>query len=237
MTFDAFARLQGSPDRVLVVSASLAAAKPFDLETSPLSADEQARATRFAFQVHRERFAAARGLLRELLGRLLEVAPKAVRFESGAGGKPRLPPDLGRGVRFNLSHSQDRGLFSFSRGRELGVDIEALRGAVEHTAIAMRFFSPAERAALASLASSERAAAFFTVWTRKEAYIKLLGRGLSIPLDSFDVSLDEPARLLRPSPDAPTDHVELQSLEVPAGFRAALAYDGGPAEVEFLELA
>lgn len=203
----------------------------------PLSADERGRAERFVFEVHRRRFTAARGLLREVLGGELGTPPAAVRFDYGPRGKPALAYDLETELRFNVSHAQERAILAIARGLELGVDIEAVRQSIDHAAIAKRFFSPKERDALLALPEAARADAFFTIWTRKEAYVKLLGGGLLIPLDSFDVSLGEPARLLRSKGgEAAPEPAELLSLAVPTGFRAALAVAGAPAGVEALAL-
>lgn len=197
-----------------------------------LSNDEHARAERFVFEVHRRRFVAARGLLRALLGRELGVAPAALVFDYAAWGKPRLDPRHGGELHFNVSHSHDLGVLALARGRELGVDVEAVRVEIDHAAIAARFFSPAEQSALQALPAPERAAGFFTIWTRKEAYLKLVGAGLRLALDSFDVSLDEPARLLRvDGAGGAADGARLVTLAAPAGFRAALALTGPPASV------
>lgn len=201
-----------SPGGVRVVSASLDVDEPRLRELRAwLSAAERARAERFVFELHRRRFVAARGMLREALAAELGVEPAAVGFEHGPRGKPRLVRGLDPELGFNVSHAQDRALFAIARGLELGVDIEALREDVDHAAIARRFFSPRERDALLALPDTARAAAFFTIWTRKEAYVKLLGGGLAIPLDSFDVTLDADER------------VEIFSLDAPPGFVAALA--------------
>lgn len=214
-----------------VLSASLDVSLPRLSELrEQLSTDERARAERFVFDIHRRRFAAARGLLREALGRELGVSGAAIRFEYGPHGKPGLFRGSDPELRFNISHSQERLVVAIARGLELGVDVEAVRQGVEHEAIARRFFSPAERTALLGLPEPERAAAFFTIWTRKEAYVKLIGGGLSVPLDSFDVSLDEPARLLRAAGGGAA-RTELRSLAAPPGFHAALAVAGRPSAV------
>jgi 4'-phosphopantetheinyl transferase len=186
-----------------------------------LDPGERARAERFVFERHRRRFTAARGLLRETLGEELALDPGALRFEDAARGKPRLASGQDDGLRFNVSHSEDRLLIAIGRGVELGVDIERVRDDIDHDAIARRFFSPPEQDALRAQPAQRRAAAFFTVWTRKEAYVKLLGGGLAIPLHSFEVNLEEPASLLLSGGAAPG--VELRTLEAPVGFRAALA--------------
>jgi 4'-phosphopantetheinyl transferase len=101
-------------------------------------------------------------------------------------------------LNFNLSHSAGLALYAFARDQEVGVDVERVRFDIEHEQIAERFFSPYERSVLRSLPAEEKAETFFACWTRKEAFIKAHGEGLSLPLDQFDVSLasGEPARLL-----------------------------------------
>jgi 4'-phosphopantetheinyl transferase len=195
-----------------------------------LTPDEQARAERFHFQKDRDHFIVARGILRSLLGRYLEVEPGRLRFEYSSYGKPRLSKEFdGGALRFNLSHSHERVLYAFARGRELGVDIEYLRQDFACEEIARRFFSPHEVAAFCSLPTSQRTEAFFRCWTRKEAYVKALGEGLSAPLDEFDVSLlpGEPAALLsnrrRPQEVA---RWSLQTLDVASVYAAALAVEG-----------
>ncbi len=212
--------------RVVSATLDVPVERLAELQAS-LSEDERLRAGRFVLELHRRRFAAARGTLRELLARELGEAPRALCFEYGPHGKPRL---RGAELFFNVSHSQDRALYALARGRELGVDIEALREDLDHEAIATRFFSTSEREALRLVTAAERASAFFSIWTRKEAFVKLLGGGLAIALDSFDVSLDEPSGLLR-APEGAGD-VSLFTLPAPAGVRAALAFSGGAAGID-----
>ena len=161
-----------------------------------LSADEHDRADRFRFERDRARFTVARGIVRILLGRYLDQPPAAVRFEYGPQGKPRL---AGPGPWFNISHSAGVALFGFSSRAELGVDIELERVEVEHERLAQRFFSPSEVEAVQALPESLRPLAFLTCWTRKEAFVKARGDGLSLALDSFDVTLEpgQPAVVIR----------------------------------------
>lgn len=162
-----------------------------------LSDDEIARAERFRFERHRRRFVAGRGTLRLLLGAYCDLAPEDVSFEYGDKGKPRLASSLGvTGVHFNLSHSRERALIAVGP-TPLGVDVEFKRQVKEAIAIAKRYFSDNEQLALSSLPAEQVNDAFFTCWTRKEAYVKAVGDGLTIPLRSFDVTFlsDEPPRL------------------------------------------
>ncbi len=161
-----------------------------------LSEDERARAARFRFERDRSRYVVGRATLRTLLGRYSGVAPAAVRFRYGAFDKPLLD---GPGPWFNLSHSGALALYAFSSAAEIGVDIELERADFSRERIAERFFSPAEVAVLRALPVDEQPRAFLRCWTRKEAFVKARGDGLSLALDSFDVSLapDAPAALLR----------------------------------------
>lgn len=139
-------------------------------------------------------------MLRRLLGAELHRAPEALDFEAGLHGKPRLAgADAGSGLEFNLSHSGDQALLGCAWRHELGVDIEQWREMRDEAALVQRYFSPAEQLAYAALPAARRSRGFFQCWTRKEAYVKAVGRGLGLPLDSFDVSLDDGAgaRLLR----------------------------------------
>ena len=159
---------------------------------------------------------------------------RKVRLARAPRGKPYLAHD-GVDLRFNLSHSEDTALLAVARAREVGIDVEENRPGRDWLGIARRFFSPAEAAVLAELPSSEREAAFYRCWTRKEAYLKACGAGMSMRLDSFEVSLapGEPPALLRSARGA--DEARRWPLfEVPAGagFSAALAVESrgpGPA--------
>ena len=195
-----------------------------------LSADEKDRAARFYFEPDRNRFVAARALLRDLLGRYLGLDPAALVFGYGPRGKP----SLAGGLRFNVSHSGGLALLAFSEDRELGVDVEQERPVPEAESIAERYFSPGEGRELGRQPAAERPQAFFRCWTRKEAFIKATGDGLSRPLGDFEVTLapGEPARLLRVEGDPEeAGRWWLEGLEPAAGFAAALAVRGRPTRV------
>lgn len=196
-----------------------------------LSADERARAERFHFQKDRDRFIVARGLLRSILGRYLDMEPVHVKLEYGTYGKPALAGEPGgQGIRFNLSHSDGLALYAIANGREVGVDVERLRQEFAGAEIAKRFFSSREISMLLALPENLRVEAFFLCWTRKEAYIKARGEGLTLPLSDFDVSLipGEPARLLYTSAGPQeTSRWTLRQLDVfERDFVAALAVEG-----------
>jgi medium-chain acyl-[acyl-carrier-protein] hydrolase len=192
-----------------------------------LSADEKARAGRFCFERDRRHYTAGRGTLRRLLGRYLGCDPASLTFRYNRYGKPALASPHGE-LRFNLSHSHGLALFAFTRGRDLGVDVEQVRGEVAVEQLAERFFSPQEVAALRDLSLGARRDAFFRIWTRKEAYLKATGKGLSLPLDCFDVSLTLGAAALLATRNDPAEvsRWSMRDLSVGEGFAAAVLVEG-----------
>jgi 4'-phosphopantetheinyl transferase len=165
-----------------------------------LSRDERRRARRFARPRDSRRFTVARAALRRCLGDRLGVPPQTIEFAYGAHGKPCLGGrHTGADLRFNVSHCDDVAALAFATGGEVGVDIEALRAVPDAEAITGYLGSAAERHAWKSLSKRQKLRGFFNWWTRKEAFVKARGAGLSLPLDTFDVSFvpGAPARLLR----------------------------------------
>jgi len=156
------------------------------LETAALSADERARAERFHFARDRRRFLRGRAALRHLLAGYAGLEACALVIVPGTHGKPGLP---GTGLEFNLSHSGGCAVLAVTRGRRVGVDVERIQAERATLSVARRFFAPAEAAAVATAAPADRAMTFFRCWTRKEAYVKARGEGLSLPLDRFEVPL------------------------------------------------
>jgi 4'-phosphopantetheinyl transferase len=186
-----------------------------------LSDDEIARAARFHFPRDRDRFVAARSILRALLGAYLKKPPARLNFKYGPHGKPSLQVgDLRATLEFNLSHSHGLAVYAFSFGREVGIDVELIRPELAVDEIADRYFSTREIAALRALPQDLRARGFFNCWTRKEAYVKARGEGLQIPLESFDVSLTpgEPPKL----ESADSSRWSLLGLEPTPRYVAAL---------------
>ena len=198
-----------------------------------LSPAEQSRAARFRFPAPRTRFILARGLLRELLGRYLDVPPAQLCFSYNPQGKPALAAPAHAWLHFNLSHSEEIVLLAFTAQRPLGVDVEQIHPVEKMERLVERFFSPAERVAFRALPAGQREAAFFAGWTRKEAYIKGRGLGLALPLHQFDVTLEpQKARLLadRQTPAAVRSWT-LRSLDFIPGYAAALAVRGEITEI------
>lgn len=168
-----------------------------------LSAEEQERAARFIFDLHRHRYIVAHGAMRCILGETLGRDPAGLAFVNNAWGKPQLAE--ADAPFFNLSHTADLGALAIGWRCPVGVDVEQIRPVEPE--VARQSFSPAEQAELARLPQRDWLQGFYRCWTRKEAVIKALGLGLAQPLDAFDVTLAPaaPARLLRldGQPEAP----------------------------------
>lgn len=193
-----------------------------------LSPAERRNAEKFVYPEHQQRYVVGRGMLRKMLAQRLSIPADEVEFVENEYGKLRLA-DVHRSpnLNFNVSHSGSLALYAFCRSCDVGVDIELVREIEDADDLAERFFSPSEAAALAALQPDRKSKAFLACWTRKEAFIKAIGLGLSCPLNAFDVSLevDAPARILRIDPSI--DSVSNWTLR---GFRphpdyiAAVAY-------------
>ena len=163
-----------------------------------LDGEETARAARFLRRADRDRFIASHAALRSVLVHQLGLPPCALRLSADPTGRPILAEPVGTGLDFNLSHSGEVALIGLTRGAKIGVDVEASRPLPDALRIARSHFAPDEAAALEALPLDMREAAFFGLWTRKEAVVKALGVGLSQPLASFSVAVPpEPAHLLR----------------------------------------
>jgi 4'-phosphopantetheinyl transferase len=209
-----FAPLDGCPDR-----------------SELLSPDERERADRFAMPHVRDRFVAARGFLRSTLAECLRCDPASLCFGYGHHGKPFL---IDTDLRFNLSHSGGWAALAAAPGREVGIDIEQIRPDRAIEDLARRFFSAREWAALRALPDAERCDAFFRCWTRKEAFIKLIGDGLSFPLDEFEVTLrpNEPPALLSVRGDKnAAARWAMHEIAAPSGFAAAIVVEGSRGNV------
>lgn len=212
------ARLDVAPETVRSLAARLSDA-------------ERQRAERFALDRDCRRFIVARGRLRQLLAARLALPPESVELVYGPRGKPALASHFaGSGWRFNVSHSGEVAAYAFARGREVGIDVEAVRTLRDSDSIAARFFSRQENAAYRALDPCEKDVGFFNCWTRKEAFIKALGDGLYHPLDRFDVSLApaEPARILRVEGTSGDEcGWRLESFFPAAGFVGAVVIENG----------
>jgi 4'-phosphopantetheinyl transferase len=218
-------------------SLNLPAARIHELRQT-LSTDELHRAETFHFLKHRQRFIVARGTLRAILGRYLQLEPEQLRFCYSSYGKPALERGAGRSseLSFNVAHSDQLALFALALNRRIGVDLERLRANLDYEQIAEQFFSPHERSALRALPADLKPEAFFNCWTRKEAFLKARGEGLSTPLDQFAVSLTpgEPARLLSNANDPrKIAQWSLHELQPGLGYVGALAVERADCQLRY----
>lgn len=200
-----------------------------------LSPEEKERAAAFKFETHRRHFIAARGQLRRLLGAYLQRAPESVALVPGAYGKPGLARGQGDDVlRFNLSHSDEAALFAFGHGREVGVDVEKIRGGVDELAIARQVFAATDVRQLEALEGGARTEAFFHAWTRLEALAKVSGQGLGfIPEEGLSFLRPGPPGLMVAGQGALPATVV--SLQLESGIKGAVAAEGADWRMACLE--
>jgi 4'-phosphopantetheinyl transferase len=192
-----------------------------------LSGEERLKARSFYFSREVKHYVICRGLLKRLLSGYLGVSAGGVPLRYGQYGKPEVPGGtLEKTIRFNLSRSGGVGLFAFSRENEVGVDVERIREIPELDEIVERFFTNSEKAAFAQIPSSGKTEAFFKLWTRKEAFVKAQGKGLSVGLDTFEVPFlpDEEGTFITSTNDSSEPcSCSVTDLALPPGYAAALA--------------
>jgi 4'-phosphopantetheinyl transferase len=191
-----------------------------------LSPAEASRAAGFRFDQHRRDFVLSHGVLRALLGRFVEKSPGDLSFTSGLRGKPALG-DPAHPLRFNMSRSGSLAVYAFTVECEIGIDVEQIQPVPEMAEIAARFFTAEEATELMALSEPQRLQGFFNCWTRKEAYVKAVGEGLSVPLASFRVTLQpgDPARLLSlAGDDGAAKRWTFHHWTPPPNYVCALAY-------------
>jgi 4'-phosphopantetheinyl transferase len=197
---------------------------------SILDSTERTRADRYLFEKHRRRFTVARAALRSVLADYLDCAAQDVSFEYEAQGKPRLNPTMhASGLRFNISHSADQAIIALTANRDLGVDVERIRPMENYRSLAERYFSEFEATELLRLPDEVQLASFFWTWTRKEAYLKARGTGLTERLRNFDVECrpGHPCCLLATRPDADEVHRwRLGHVEIDHEYVGALVTEG-----------
>lgn len=236
------------PDELMLNTSSVHVwFAPLDVEDTrlqfywaTLSQDERRRAEKFSFDLHRTHFIVGRGILRHILGRYLFVAPDSIRFEYNAFGKPSLELSPGRApLYFNMAHSNDCALFAFTLDGAVGVDIEYIRDDIQIEQTGALVFSTGELAALGSIPPERQHHTFFKFWTRKEAYIKGVGQGLTMPLRQFDVR-HTPEQPVRYEGEAmrsfqPNDWF-VRDIDLTEAYCAAVAMQGRAWEVSFFRL-
>jgi 4'-phosphopantetheinyl transferase len=209
-----------------------------DTRFSPavLSPDERRRAGKYHFEKDRKQFINARAALREILSRYLDITPNQVEFSCNRYGKPELKiAKSGDFPGFSFSRSREIALCAVTRKRRIGVDIEFINEEPANLEIAERFFSPSEIAALKNIPETLQSAAFYSVWTRKEAFIKAVGKGLSYPLQNFSVSIkpDEITPSLTINDSSENDIWTLFSFSPHPEYAAALAVEGSLPPLRF----
>jgi 4'-phosphopantetheinyl transferase len=191
-----------------------------------LDADERCRADRFRVEAGRQRFVAARAMLRRLLAGRLDVPPQSIRLATGPRGKPALADPTAGAPHFNLAHSGDLAAVALA-SRELGVDVEALRPFPRAGRFAARFFAPSEQSWLLAKPEGERGHAALKLWTFKEAYLKAVGSGIAIALASVEVDPERPALLRVAGVPVAAGEWTLLGARLPGPAVAAVAIRGG----------
>jgi 4'-phosphopantetheinyl transferase len=229
------------PGEIHVWQASISGGTEARERLAPhLSTAELERESRFRFDRDATRYAIARGLLRVLLARYCEAPPAELQILESSHGRPGLaagtaPP----GFDFNLSHSRNLAVFAFSHDARVGVDIEWITPLSDMQNLVALNFSQRERESWHSLDVGDRERAFFDCWTRKEAFVKAIGEGLSHPLDSFDVTLGpSEAPVLQRMAAAPDeqDRWSLRALDPEPGYASALAVKAAALELRCFSL-
>jgi len=207
------------PNEIQVWSAELSPEPDQETEQfATLSQEERERADRFRFPVHRTRFIATRFMLRKILSEYLNVAPQTISFAYTQHQKPYLNFPADSRLNFNVSNSDDLGLFAFTLDHAIGVDIEKIQD-VYKQAVAERFFSPHENAELMRMSPRDQIRGFYRIWSRKEALIKAVGKGLSIPLTSFTVTVNDVPEMVELE-----DVIwQLIPLKIHTGYESAVA--------------
>jgi 4'-phosphopantetheinyl transferase len=198
--------------------------------TASLDKEERERADRFRFERHRRLFMARRAIQRNILARYLGQPPQELRFEYARFGKATIAAaNPHTDFRFNATSSGTIALLGVACGRAIGIDVEALRPLDDTTIISRSVFSPTEREKFERLEPQLRGVSFLQCWTRKEAFVKAIGRGLSFPLEQIDVTVGPgvPAELLGVRGGAvEASEWQLQDLDVGVAYVGALAVEG-----------
>jgi 4'-phosphopantetheinyl transferase len=233
----AFARRSLPPGEVHVWFASLG--QPPQAVQGPaslLSPDERVRGERFRFNHDRQRFISARSFLRMILGEYLGAPPASLVFRYDAQGKPALSGCWTGALEFNLSHSRDGALYALARDRRVGVDLEFVRPLDDLDEMARRVLSEHEQMALGRATPSEKLRLFYEFWTRKEAFIKATGDGLSLPVRQIEASLplgQSSQRLVPVGGGEGTPTWTLRALAPDPAFAAALVVEGGAFDLQY----
>jgi len=199
--------------------------KKVDYFFSILSSDEKERANRFKFGIHRQRFIISHGFKRTILAEYLSISPLSIDIIKAEKGKPYLSDPI-QSLQFNLSHTEDVTLLAITKAAEIGIDIECSDRKTDWEAICHRFYTPVEQNELLSLDKNKQKNAFFGLWTRKEAYIKMLGTGLSLSPTEFTLTVppSPPSLIKHHSQKYPTKtKVSFADIELPNSLNSYFA--------------
>lgn len=201
-----------------------------------LNFQEKDRAAKFISEQAKNNFIVARGMLRSLLAKYLHIKPQDLLFQQGQHGKLYLNSST---LQFNLSHSHDLALFIFALHQPVGIDVEFIRDDFDCAHIAQRFFSKKETADLLTLPPDQQLHAFFNCWSRKEAFIKAIGRGIFFALDEFSVEVSNKQegrlQLQITDPEFNAKDWSLEALNPAYGYVGAFAISRQKYEVSFYE--
>lgn len=204
-----------------------------------LSIDELEKANRFYFPNDRNRFITVRSVLRRIIGNYTGKHPRELKFDFNQYGKPFLSQNSSKStIKFNISHSHEVALIAVTQDFDIGVDVEYMHTNFDFEGIVEKFFSVNEKNVWRSLPSYHKVEAFFNCWTRKEAFIKAKGKGLSLPLNEFDVSFKpgEPALLLNTAWDRKeVGDWSVEEIKPANGYVGALAVKGSNLDMKFWE--
>jgi len=204
-----------------------------------LSLQELCRARRFRFDRHRMRYIFSRGVLRAILAQYLRCEPKDLDFQFNEFGKPHLSKAISPvpELTFNVSHSEDLVILATAVNRSIGVDSEFVRPVEDFERIAHLYFTNAERALIQAASDNKKEHVFLSYWTRKEAYVKAVGKGLSIPLNSFETTIPIGMCGIRMPVARDSQKVAwwLTDLEMPRGYVGSLVVEGAAPRIKYLE--
>ena len=202
-----------------------------------LNKEEQIKAKKFRFEYHQRQFIVARSTLKMILGRYLNIPAHDIQFSYSSRGKPRLADELGGDqLQFNTSHSQELAIYGVTRDRPIGVDIEYLRPMSDAKQLAKRFFCPQEYHQISPLTSPDLEAAFFQLWTAKEAYLKATGEGISGGLDQVQVCLGNPLKFIHLPQNQSSLNWTVSSLTPYPGYQGAVVVPGDDWELNYKNL-
>jgi 4'-phosphopantetheinyl transferase len=206
---------------------------------STLSNRERERANRFAFERHKVRYVFAQGVLRDVLSRATGIAPAEIEFTGNLYGKPFLKTATGAAtLQFNLSHSADLVAVGLVEHRAIGVDVEYIRPVLDLHSVAEDNYTPGEFDSIRGSPGEAQNGVFFRYWTRKESYIKAVGKGLSIPLNTFDTRFDPGTRGRRLGRTIDAPHVEswwIEDLAPPQSYAGAVTVEKGLESLRYFE--